>query len=97
MKELDLDAYDAWYLKEYVREKGVEIDDDYWLDESEERGVSVQIEYFAEHDPRQSINILTRFAAYDREANGEKVVEAAHYEVRVTKYTQAGLDAKFKD
>ena len=97
-KELGLEDYcnDDWYLKNYVRDKGIEYDYDDWVNTEVDdyQGVSIQIEYIAEYDPRKDTDLLIRFAAYDKEANGEKVVEPARYEVRVTKYTQSGLDAQ---
>lgn len=97
LKGLELeDSADTWYLKNYVHDKGIEVDDDYWQDSAEECGASVQIEFVHEYDPKTSTSVFTRYAAYDRETAGEQVVEPAHYEVRVTKYTKAGLAAQFQ-
>ena len=98
LKELGLEGYCdcAWYLKTEVRDKGIGFDHDAWVntDVDDYQGASIQVEYAPEYDPRTSNNVLIRLKAYGREANGEKVLEPAHYEVRVTKYTQSGIDAQ---
>jgi len=100
LKSLDLVEYDSSYLENTVRGRGIEEDFDSWLDTEEAtdwQGASVQIEYIQEYNPLDRPAYLMDDEIVFRASMGENVKEPAHYEVRITKYTKAGLEARYPE